>query len=365
MKKLTHLFALSLCLLMACRKKDFPPDTRINESGFAFSADIDGQRTSLSAGEADYYMFASYTTDTTLKRFIAELKPRNCNAACGNSIKFIFNDYRRNNLLLPSPIDSSFRIGSVPFGVATGYAVSFKSSFNKQASTYLWNFGDNSTSTEANPTHVYTSAGNYSVSLRIRSNANCEQYISNIERIKSGAEFYAIRSQTITTNTIRFLNNLQDTLINSCAWYFGDGTSSTANTPAHTYSVAGTYPVVLKVFRGQKQDTITSHYNVATVTNPMPCISNYSIQTLNYFPGGLFSGVNIVWTDANGDQYSSEAGSQPLNSQFTIVSVENYELNERGEKTKKLKVRFDCTVFKGSLSKRIQNAEAIICIAYP
>ncbi len=365
MKKLTPLFVLSLCLLMACRKKDFPPDTRTNESGFAFSADIDGQRTSLAAGEADYYMFASYTADTTLKRFIAELKPRNCNAACGNSIKITFHDYRKNNLLSPTSIDSSFRIGSVPFSVAAGYAVSFKSSFNKQASAYLWNFGDNTTSSEANPTHVYASAGNYSVSLRIRSNANCEQYISNIERIKPGAEFYAIRSQTFTPNTIQFLNNLQDTINNTCAWYFGDGTSSTAYSPAHTYNIAGTYPVVLKVFRMLNQDTLTSHYNVATLTNPMPCITNYSVQSLSFIPGVLFSGVNIQWTDANGDVYSSESGSQPATSQFNIVSVEDYELNEKGEKTKKIKVRFDCTVFKGGLSKRLQNAEANICIAYP
>lgn len=35
------------------------------------------------------------------------------------------------------------------------------------AYTYLWNFGDNSTSTEQNPIHVYTTPGRYTVSLTI------------------------------------------------------------------------------------------------------------------------------------------------------------------------------------------------------
>ncbi len=36
---------------------------------------------------------------------------------------------------------------------------------SQQSSTYLWKFGDGSESTEINPTHTYSSAGNYDVTL--------------------------------------------------------------------------------------------------------------------------------------------------------------------------------------------------------
>lgn len=43
-----------------------------------------------------------------------------------------------------------------------------------QASTYLWNFGDGNTSTLQNPTHSYTTAGDYTVTLSINLGADSE-----------------------------------------------------------------------------------------------------------------------------------------------------------------------------------------------
>jgi PKD repeat protein len=39
--------------------------------------------------------------------------------------------------------------------------------------TYHWDFGDGTTSTQANPTHTYTSAGNFDVSLVIIDALGC------------------------------------------------------------------------------------------------------------------------------------------------------------------------------------------------
>ncbi|WP_109097073.1 PKD domain-containing protein [Aquimarina sp. AU58] len=43
--------------------------------------------------------------------------------------------------------------------------VEFQSTSTNRISSYLWNFGDGQTSTEQNPTHTYTTNGNYTVSL--------------------------------------------------------------------------------------------------------------------------------------------------------------------------------------------------------
>ncbi len=47
-------------------------------------------------------------------------------------------------------------------------------------------------------------------------------------------------------------------------WYFGDGDSSTAQNPSHTYTSSGTYDVTLIVYKGANADTLT-HQNLVHV----------------------------------------------------------------------------------------------------
>ena len=61
-----------------------------------------------------------------------------------------------------------------PYNGTVNNAVSFNSSGSYDPdgtiSSYLWNFGDGSTSTSANPSHTYTSADTYTVSLTVTDN---------------------------------------------------------------------------------------------------------------------------------------------------------------------------------------------------
>ena len=63
----------------------------------------------------------------------------------------------------PLVADFSYTTGNI----CVNDEVSFtdKTSGGKAPYTYSWNFGDSETSTDQNPTHTYTSAGNYDVSL--------------------------------------------------------------------------------------------------------------------------------------------------------------------------------------------------------
>lgn len=56
-------------------------------------------------------------------------------------------------------------------------SVAFTSSVN-QAATTSWNFGDGSTSTVANPSHVYAAPGTYTVVLKATNNEGCEATFS-------------------------------------------------------------------------------------------------------------------------------------------------------------------------------------------
>lgn len=54
---------------------------------------------------------------------------------------------------------------SVPETGTIGQSISFNSTCSTNASKYKWDFGDGTSTTEANPTHIYTTAGTYTVKL--------------------------------------------------------------------------------------------------------------------------------------------------------------------------------------------------------
>ena len=51
--------------------------------------------------------------------------------------------------------------------VIAGVPITFNASCSEQALSYNWNFGDESSSTDANPTHTYITGGDYTVTLTV------------------------------------------------------------------------------------------------------------------------------------------------------------------------------------------------------
>jgi len=56
--------------------------------------------------------------------------------------------------------------------IENGLSVDFTNT-SQNANTYLWDFGDSNTSTDENPTHVYSIAGNYTVQLTANNSNDC------------------------------------------------------------------------------------------------------------------------------------------------------------------------------------------------
>lgn len=67
------------------------------------------------------------------------------------------------------------------------YSVAF-SAFNTDADTWLWDFGDGTTSTEESPVHVYGSSGNYSVTLMVSGRGGEAMATKQIEILPSFIE---------------------------------------------------------------------------------------------------------------------------------------------------------------------------------
>ena len=119
-----------------------------------------------------------------------------------------------------------------------------------------WDFGDGTTSTDPNPSHVYDEAGIFSVTLTVTSADGADdQYGFNIVSAVTGQGTApeAAFSTDLTTGeaplTIQFTDASTpgSSPLATWAWDFGDGSTSNQPNPAHVYSAPGTYTVALTV----------------------------------------------------------------------------------------------------------------------
>jgi PKD repeat protein len=136
-------------------------------------------------------------------------------------------------------------------------------------SSWLWDFGDGTTSTLQNPVHTYTTSGTFVVSLTTQSSgSNCSQFISPFATyiINAGEPDFAVTQSLCPPFTATFT----DYSINAVAWFwdFGDGTTSTAQHPVHVYTQPGSYNVSLTITTSQGC-SFTMYHNYAVTFIPL------------------------------------------------------------------------------------------------
>ncbi|HNP98687.1 MAG TPA: PKD domain-containing protein, partial [Bacteroidia bacterium] len=116
-------------------------------------------------------------------------------------------------------------------------------------SVYNWNFGDNSTGNDLNPSHDYTVPGTYNVSLLVTSPVGCEgslliQQLVEVTSYPSAEFSQSATDVTLASSSIAFTN--MSSGATNYTWDFGDGSPlNTDANPSHTFQDTGTYIVQL------------------------------------------------------------------------------------------------------------------------
>ena len=115
---------------------------------------------------------------------------------------------------------------------------------------WQWDFGDGASSSLQNPSHTYTGAGNYNITLRLTNSFGCIKVITKNQyiQISSGVHADFSNSNPASCNppvNINFQNLSTGTGILSYQWSFGDGGTSILTNPSHTYTLPGSYIVRL------------------------------------------------------------------------------------------------------------------------
>lgn len=209
--------------------------------------------------------------------------------------------------------------------------------------TWRWEFGDNTTSNQQNPTHNYGQPGAYNVTLTITDANGCSDSRTRTVFVHPNPvpDFSYVSTCFNTITTFTNLTTLTDpygTEIGSYTWTFGDPASGGANTsnqtnPVHSYPGPGNYTVTLTVLTTAScQVTITRVITVApipplTLNNDTVCRGYSGFLSVDNVPAG-----NIV------EWYTTETAPQPFHfgrnlttpplSQTTVYWVDLYNPND-------------------------------------
>jgi len=173
---------------------------------------------------------------------------------------------------IPSPIANFSYSNTLCLGQQVSFTDLTQANGGGSIQTWNWNFGDplsgaNNTSTLQNPTHAFTAAGSYVVTLVVTSSNGCvNTYTPSapivINALPTSNFTWVEACEGFPTAFTDASTSPGSTTITSYAWNFGDGGTSTSQSPSHIFATYGTYSVTL------------------TITNSNGCIHTVTKQVL-------------------------------------------------------------------------------------
>lgn len=167
--------------------------------------------------------------------------------------------------------------------------ITFRNTSNN-ATSFDWDFGDNTTSNSYSPTHAYAHEGTYTVVLTAHGNGKISVARSTIDVYYLPQAVFSVDSKYYQPyDVINFYNT--SVYADSYDWDFGDGTYSTAANPAHSYTKEGYYNVVLTAhsnngFSSTSTIQLEVFYTALEVT-----VAEWNS---NYVLNNLISGVSVI-----------------------------------------------------------------------
>lgn len=169
-------------------------------------------------------------------------------------------------------VETAEPIASFETNVTSGtapLAVRFTDTSTNTPTSWYWSFGDGGTSDEENPAYEYEDGGTYSVIFTAtNSEGSNTTTVSKCISVTAITAPVPLFSADVTSGTAPLTVRFTDTSTNSpesWEWNFGDGSSSTEQSPVHTFTSSGLYSVTLTVTNeGGSRTATTSNYITAT-----------------------------------------------------------------------------------------------------
>lgn len=161
----------------------------------------------------------------------------------------------------------------------TGDLFTFMNESSDGAVSYLWDFGDGNTSTEASPTHSYADIGTYTVTLTAYNINGCDSSLAVVDLIDINhpdADFTAFPTFAFCPPLLVSFTDQSSSDAVAWQWDFGNGSTSGIQNPSHIYTQSGTYTITL----------VVTNANGCTDTIVMPDLVTLSgpVGDFSFFP---------------------------------------------------------------------------------
>ena len=153
-----------------------------------------------------------------------------------------------------------------PASPAVGQPVAFTDMSAGSPTSWQWDFGDGANSTVQNPSHSYTTSGSKTVTLTVNNasgSANVNRTVAVVTPVPDSFLFSPVQPKI--GQSIQFTDASTGNPT-SWLWDFGDGATSTARNPSHSYAVAGCYTITLTVSESSGSRSIKLPINIMSAS---------------------------------------------------------------------------------------------------
>jgi PKD repeat protein len=268
---------------------------------------------------------SNYTTQTNATKIYAKAGTYNVILTATNSNGCV--DSAVKTIVVNNTLTSSFVVNAAAVSQCTNATIAFTNKTAGTATSYLWRLGDGTTSTLTSPSHTYTSAGSYVITL-ISYSGNCIDSSSQTLIIgdKPTANFTATSANSCSS--VYDLVSTSTGSIIAYAWKFSDSTVNANSTLSYGFTKSGNQSIKLVVSSAPGcSDSITKTVNVLpkptmsyTQNAVVGCINDNNFTFTSTTTASALS-ISNFWDF--GDGYTSTE----FNPNHSYTSVGNYSVS--------------------------------------
>jgi len=207
-----------------------------------------------------------------------------------------------------------------PPSPVTGQTVTFTDSSTNSPSSWSWNFGDPSsgagnTSTLKNPTHSFSAANTYTVTLTSSNGAGASTPVVKsvvVTNPVAPTAAFSFSPPSPVVGQAVFFTDASTGAPTSWSWNFGDSTASSAQNPAKAYAGPGTFTVTLTVMNAQGSNSVSHPVTVSSVGSAPTANFTFSPpspqpgQTVTFTDTSTGGPTSWAWTFGDGGSSTLE-----------------------------------------------------------